>query len=81
MGVWRGADLEPITVGRHLRNHEAHENHGSIRNVVWASKEDSGPLIIRHKNKNHNKLADVLSAKNFPFSEISLETVDADRVK
>ena len=54
---------------------------GSIRKVLWASKEDSDQLIVRHRKKNYNGVQQALASGKLPFSDISLEVVDAGSLK
>jgi arylsulfatase A-like enzyme len=61
----------------YLDNVVVRRSDGSVRKVIWASKQDSGALIIRHRKKNYGSLADALSSKGFPFGEIEIDTVQA----
>ncbi len=75
--------LQSRKAGTHhfyLDNVVVRRSDGTIRNVVWASRNDSGPLIVRHRNRNYNKLADALGAKGFPFSAIDITATQVDAV-
>jgi arylsulfatase A-like enzyme len=53
---------------------------GSVKAVIWESSADSAPSIYRHGGAQSSDWGTVSTVEGFPFSELTLETVDcADR--
>ena len=65
----------------YLDNVVVRRSDGTIRNVVWASREDLGPPIVRYRNRNHNTVADALGVKDFPLTAIEFAAVSLEQAQ
>jgi hypothetical protein len=53
---------------------------GSVKVVIWESGADSEQLVYRHRGARTNDWVTVSNAESFPFSELTLQTVECAEI-